>query len=69
MRTTFDPDNVQVMVRDRMDEQERRCDEVMNLGSKNRARMRDVERKRVLPNFAVGDYVLVARVKKPGITP
>ena len=55
MRTTFDPDSVQVMVRDLMDAQESRCEEVMDLVRKNRARMRGVERRGVVPDFAVGD--------------
>ena len=55
VRTTFDPDSVQVMVRDLMDAQERRRKEVIDLVRKNRARMRGVERKGVLPDFAVGD--------------
>ncbi|CAM9388332.1 unnamed protein product [Ascophyllum nodosum] len=55
VRTTFDPDSVQVMVRDLMDAQESRCEEVMDLVGKNRARMRGVERKGVLPDFAAGD--------------
>ena len=69
VRTTFDPDSVQVIVRDLMDAQERRREEVMDLARKNWARMRGVERKGVLPDFAVGDYVLVARVRRPDITP
>ena len=31
--------------------------------------MRGVKKKGVLPDFAVEDYVLVARVRQPGITP
>ena len=52
-----------------MDAQERRREEVVDLVRKNRARMRDVKKKGVLPDFAVGDYVLVARVRQPGIRP
>ena len=54
---SLNPDSVQVMVRDLMDAQERRREEVSELVRKNRARMRGVERKGVLPDFAVGDYV------------
>ena len=36
---------------------------------KDRARVRGAESKGVLPDFAVGDYVLVARVRQSGITP
>ena len=66
---SLDPDSVHVMVRDLMDAQERRREEVMDFVRDNRARMRGVERKGGLPDFAVGDYVLVARVRQPGITP
>ena len=66
---SLDPDSVQVVVKDLMDAQERRRKEVLELVRKNRSRMRGVERKRVVPDFAVGDYVLVARVRQPGITP
>ena len=52
-----------------MDAQERRREEVVDLVRKNREKMRDVEKKGVLPDFAVGQYVLVARVRQPGITP
>ena len=69
VRTTFDPDSVQGMVRNLMDAQERRREEMLELVRKNRARMRGVERKGVLPDFAVGDYVLVARDRHPSITP
>ena len=41
--TTFDPDSVQVMVRDLMDAQERMRKEMINLVRKNRARTRGVE--------------------------
>ena len=41
---------------------------MLELVRKNRARMRGVERKGVLPDFAAGDYVLVARVRQPGTT-
>ena len=68
-RITFDPDSVQVMVRDFMDAQERSCEEVMDLVHRNWARTRVVERKGMLPDFAVGDYVLEARVRQSGITP
>ena len=66
---SLDPDSVQVMVRDFMDVQARRREGMLELVRKNRARMRGVERKRVLPEFAVGDYVLVAGVRQPGIPP
>ena len=52
VRTTFDPDNVQVMVNDLMDAQKRRRKEVFELLRKNRAKMRGVERKGGLPDFA-----------------
>ena len=50
----FDPDSVQVIVSDLMDAQERRREEVLELVRKNRARMRSVKRKGVLPDFKVG---------------
>ena len=66
---SLDADSVRVTVRDLMDAQGRRREEVLDLVRKNRARMRGVESKGVLPNFAVGGYVLVARVGQSGITP
>ena len=69
VRTTFDPDSVQVILRDLMDAQERRREGVLELVRKNRAKMQGVERKGVLPDIAVGDYVYVARIRQPGITP
>ena len=68
-RTTFDPDSVEVMIRDLMDAQERRHEEVLELVRKNQARRRGGETKGVLPDFAIGDYILVARVGQPGTTP
>ena len=65
---SLDPDSVQVMARNLMDAQERRRERVLKLVGKTRARMRGVETKGVLPDFAVGDCVLVARVKQAGIT-
>ena len=69
VRPTFDSHSVQVLVRDLMDAQERRRKEVLESVRKNRARIQDVERKAVLMDFAVEDYVLVARIRQPGITP
>ena len=43
VRTTFDLDSMQVMVRDLMDAQKRMREEVLDLMRKNRARMRGVE--------------------------
>ena len=43
VRTIFDPDSVQVMVRDLMDAQGIMREEVIDLARKNRARMRGVE--------------------------
>ena len=43
VRTTFDAESVQIMVRDLMDAQERMREEVMDLVRKNRARVRGVE--------------------------
>ena len=60
---SLDPNNVSVMVRDLMDAQEKRREEVLELVRKNLARMRGVETKGVLPDFAVGDYMLVARFR------
>ena len=65
----LDPDSVQVMMRGLMDAQEIANEKVLGLIRKNRARMRGVENKEVLPDFGVEDYVLLARVKQPGITP
>ena len=56
-------------VRAFMDAQERRRDEVLELVRKNLTKIRDVESKGVLQDFVVGDYVHVARVRQPGITP
>ena len=36
---------------------------------KNRKRQRQAASKGKLPNFAVGNYVIVARVRRPGSTP
>ena len=36
---------------------------------KNRERQRPPASRAQLPNFAVGDYVLVARVRRPGSMP
>ena len=69
VRTTFNLDSVQIVVGDLMDTHNKRREEVLKLVRKTRARMRGVETKGVLPDFAVGDYVLVARVRQPGITP
>ena len=69
VRTTFDPDSKQVMVRDLMDAQEKRRKKVLELVRKKRAKMQSVERKGVMPDFAVGGYLLVARIRQPGITP
>ena len=44
-----------------MDAQERRREEVVDLVRKNRENMRDVEKKGVLPDFAVGDYVFCGK--------
>ena len=41
----------------------------LELVRNNRARMSGVGRKGVLPDFAVEDYLLVASVRQPGITP
>ena len=57
VHTTFDPDSGQVTVRDLMDAQERMREEVMDLVRKNRARMRGVEWKGVLPDFAVEETI------------
>ena len=43
VRTTFDPDSVQIMVRNLMDAQQRKREGVMDLVRKNRARMPGVE--------------------------
>ena len=40
---------------------------MFELVRENRARMRGVERQGVLPDFAVGVYVLATRVRQPGI--
>ena len=64
---SLDSDIMQVMLRDAMDVHERRREEVLELMRKNRVRMRDVESKRGLTDFVVGDYVLVARVRQFGI--
>ena len=65
---SLDPDSVRVMVRDHMDAQKRTHEEMLELVPKNQARMRGDESKGVLPNFAAGDYVLVARVRQFTIT-
>ena len=52
-----------------MDAQERRREEMLELVRKSRAMMRGVESKGVLPDFEVGNYVLVARFRQPRITP
>ena len=65
---SLDPDSVQV-VRDLMDAQGIKREEVFELVRKNRVRMQSVESKRMLPDFAVGDYVLGVRVIQPDITP
>ena len=51
-----------------MDAQKRGREEVLESVRKNRVRMRGVESNEVLSDIAAGDYVLVARVRQPGIT-
>ena len=58
-----------VMVRDLTNAKERRREEGLELVRKNRARVRGVESKGVLLDFVAGDYVLVAKVRQPGIAP
>ena len=58
VHTTFDPDSVQVMVRDLMDAKERRRKKVMDLVRKNRAKMRDVDKKVVLLDLRWGTTYL-----------
>ena len=63
------PESVLVKMRDLMGAQEKGREEVLGLARKNRARMRGNESKEGLPDFEVENYVLVARVRQPGITP
>ena len=63
------PNSMQVMVKHRMNALERRREEVLSLVCNIPMIRRGVESKRVLPGFALGDYVLVARFRQPDITP
>ena len=66
---SLDTDSMRVRVRDIVGVQEKRRGEVLELVQKSWARIQSIESKVVLSDFAVGDYVLVARVRQPGITP
>ena len=65
----LDPDSVQVMVRGLKNAQERRREEVLELVHNNRVGIQGAENKEVLPDVAMGAYVVVARVRTASTTP
>ena len=52
-----------------VDAQQRLHKVVEERGKKPRDRQRQASSRGKLPNFAVGDYLMVARVRRPGLTP
>ena len=66
----MDADSLRAKVRQVVDEQERFCKDVQASVAVSRETKRKIAQgKAVLPKFAVGDFVLYARVRKQGVTP
>ena len=66
----MDADSLRANVRRVVDEQERFCKDVQAAVAVSRDSKRKIaQRKAVLPKFAVGDFVLYARVRRQGVTP
>jgi len=65
----LDSNSLQSKVADVVDAQENFHKQVSDKVRENRERQRRAADRGVMPNFDVGDYVLVARVRKRGVTP
>ena len=65
-----DADSLRANVRHVVDEQERFCKDVQGAVAVSRETKPKIAQGRaVLPKFAVGDFVLYARVRRQGVTP
>ena len=66
----MDVDTLRAKVRQVVDEQERFFKDVQAAVAESRETKRKIAQdKAVLPKFAVGDFVLYARVRRQGVTP
>ena len=66
----MDADSLRAKVRQVVNEQERFCKDVQGAVAVSRETKRQiVQGKAVLPKFAVGDFVLYARVRRQVLTP
>ena len=66
----MDADSLRAKGRHIVDEQERFCKDVQAAVAVSRDSKRKIAQgKAVLPKFAVGDFVLYARVRRQGVTP
>ena len=66
----MDADSLRAKVRQVVDEQERFCKDVQAAVAASRDTKRKIAQgKAVLPKFAIGDFVLYARVRRQGVTP
>ena len=64
----MDADSLRANARQVVDEQERFCKDVPAAVAVSRETKRKIAQA-VLPKFAVGDFVLYARVRRQGVTP
>eukprot|EP00752_Nemacystus_decipiens_P007839 g7004.t1 len=65
----LDPEAMKLHVKNIVDAQAKLHKQVATLVEKNRAKQRNAASRGQLPDFAVGDYVMVARVRRAGPTP
>ena len=66
----MDADSLRAKVRQVVDEQERFCKDVQAAVAASRDTKRKIAQgKAVLPKFAIGVFVLYARVRRQGVTP
>ena len=66
----MDADSLRAKVRQVVEEQERFCQDVQAAVAASRDTKRKIAQgKAVLPTFAIGDFVLYARVRRQGVTP
>ena len=66
----MDADSVRAKIRQVVDEKERFCMDVQVAVAASRDTKRKISQgKAALPTFAVGDFVMYARVRRQGVTP